>query len=139
MSELRIPRWALVIDGEGFEAELATVEEFSLGVEDHGIFTVHLKFAGAGWGQALPPRALDEFDPDTRERRGTAFGGQFIIECVRRLGSPEANGTRRVAVLRRKPFGQIDGFAVVRDDGTLGEPFIPDRLASRYFSAGDVA
>ena len=131
----RIPRWTVEVGTDLFEAEVATVERFHLGYEDHGIFTVDLAFTNGSLGQSLPGRGLDEYDRETRKRHGTAFGCDFIIECIRRIGSPEQAVGRRVVVLRRQPFSTIEGFAALNDDGSYGEPFIPATLAARHFPA----
>ena len=135
MNTLSLPRWPVEVDGVTYEAETAVCEEFRLCVEDHGLFTALISFAGNSWGQGLPARGLDAYDIDTDKRVGTAFGCDFIMESVRVLGSPEQAKGRRVVVLRLGHF--IEGFAALHDDGTIGEPFIPRALAAKHFGADD--
>lgn len=132
MTTLEIPNWTVEIDGETYEVEVATVEEFHLGYEDHGIFTALIRFAGRSWGQALSPMSLDEYDGVEQRRYGTAFGMDYIIECTKQIGSPEQARGRRVVVLRKSSFDLIEGFAALNDNGSIDEPFIPRNLAKKH-------
>lgn len=132
MTTTVVPQWEVEIGGETLRAEIATVESFHLGDEDHGMFVAAIMFVGPAWGQALPYFSLDEFDKETKERHGTAFGCDYIIECTRRIGSPEQAKGQRVVVFRRAAYSDIEGFAGLNDDGTFGEPFMPRALAARH-------
>jgi hypothetical protein len=136
MTALEIPQFRLEIDGTEYRAEVARCVRFTLEVEDHGLFTAMVTFEGSGWGQGIPPHALDEYDSALGRRVGTAFGCDYIIECCRVLGSPEQAAGRRVVVLRKAEegsFGNIAGFARLNDDGSIGEPFFPQKLAYAHF------
>jgi hypothetical protein len=132
-AELRVPRFTIEVDGQEYEAETAVVKRFTLTTEDHGFFVADIAFSGPGWGQSLPARGLDSYDEDLGRRVGTAFGCDFIMEVVRRIGSPERAAGVRVVVLRKQLFGLIDGFARLNDDGTIDDPFLPEALANRHF------
>lgn len=132
-SDLRLPPFTLTIDGRDYSCEPAVIERFTLTVEDHGLFIADVAFASPGWGQSLPARGLDEYDKATKRRYGTAFGCDFIMECVRVIGSPERAKGTRVVVFRDKPYGMIDGFARLNDDGSIGDPFFPQELANRHY------
>lgn len=136
MTDLAVPQFSLDVDGVTWLCETATIERFTLTVEDHGLFIADVAFASPSWGQSLPARGLDEYDAETKRRYGTAFGCDFIMECVRIIGSPERAKGVRVIVFRTKDFGLIDGFARLNDDGTIGEPFFPAKLAERHYPAG---
>lgn len=128
----RIPEFTISIDGIEYNAETAVVERWTIGYEDHGIFSTDIGFTNTSWGQGLPGYTLDKYNQTTKEREGTAFGCQFLIECVKRLGSPGKTG-QQVLVLRRDgAFGTIEGFAALNPDGSYGEPFIPKTLAKKY-------
>ena len=133
----RVPTWTVEHNGEEWIAEIAIVERFHLGVEDHGLFVAEIGFTGneGGWGQHISPHALDDFDEETRERVGTAFGCDYIINVVRLIGSPEQAAGRRVVVFRRTTFGLIEGFTFLNADGSYGAPFFPKELAARHFPA----
>lgn len=130
---LTLPSWEVEIDGQTYTAEIARCESFTLGIEDHGLFTAQVAFEGSGWGQGLSAHALDTFDKDRRERVGTAFGCDYIIALVRVLGSPERAKGRRVVLFRDQPYGLIKGFAALGSDDSIGEPFFPQALADRHF------
>jgi hypothetical protein len=135
MTELRLPRFTVEVDGQEYDADVATVERFTLMTEDHGLFVADVAFVGAGWGQSLPMRGLDAYDEQMGRRVGTAFGCDYIMEVVRRIGSPERAVGARVVVLRREAYGFIDGFARLHDDGSIGQPFLPAALAERHYPA----
>ena len=126
----RIEPFPVEIGGKKYLGELATVEIFHLGPEDHGIFTAQVGFAGSGWGQGLPGYALDEYDPATKKRHMGAYAGRFIQAITEQIGSPEQAKGRRVVVFREHSFGDIKGFAALEDDGTYAEPFFPADLLS---------
>lgn len=121
------------IDGATYDVEHAKVELYSLEFEDHGLFTVRLQFSGPSWGQGLNAHTLDTYDETRKRRVGTAFGCDYLMECVGRLGTPGKTG-QAVVVLRSDRFGTIDGFATVAADGTVGEPFIPKTLSALHFT-----
>jgi hypothetical protein len=127
---MRLALADIEIDGTTYRVEHAQVETYRLEREDHGILTVNLSFKGESWGQGMPAMGLDEYDKEQERRVGTAFGCEYIGQIVDRLGSPGKVG-QAVVVLRTGHF--IDGFATVRPDGSLGEPFITKRLVERYF------
>ena len=131
---MRLPKFQLTVDGTEYEAELCQVEDFHLGVEDHGLFTAMVAFKGPGWGQGLPAMGLDEYDDLSKTRRGTAFGMDYLMELIRVIGSPELASGRQVVVLRRGHF--IEGVAALKPNGETGEPFIPARLVSKHFPEG---
>lgn len=133
MSDLRVPSFTLTAGGRDWHCEPATIERFTLTVEDHGLFIADVAFSGPSWGQSLPARGLDEYDSITKRRHGTEFGCDFIMECVRICGSPERAKGRRVVVFREKPHGFIEGFAALNDDGSIGEPFFPADLADKHY------
>lgn len=120
----------VVIEDVEYKVEHAVVDTYELQYEDHGFFTVLLSFKGDGWGQGLPGRALCTYDRELDRRVGTAFGCDFLMECVSRLGSP-GTALQPVVVLRRGHF--IEGFARLHADGSVGEPFLPEQLAARHF------
>src|SRR5690349_7953303 len=131
-SERRLPAFTVTVGGEEYEAEVAVCERFSLGVEDHGLFTADASFSNGGWVQGLGAYGLDEFDKATQRRHGTAFGCDFIMRLVGILGSPEEAKGRRVLVLRKQAYGLICGVAKLNDDGTYGEPCMPKALAEQH-------
>lgn len=128
----RLPAFDYEFDGEKYEAEFATVDQFSLENEDHGAFVVSLNFAGPGWGQGISPHALDSYDKDLKKRIGTAFGCDYIMEVVKRIGSPEKAKGRQVIILRKNAYDLIEGFAAF-NNGEIGEPFFPQALADKHF------
>lgn len=132
-SDLRLPRFPLTVDGTEYQCETATIERFTLQTEDHGFFIADVAFVGQSWGQSLPARGLDAYDETLGRRVGTAFGCDFVMEVVRRIGSPERAAGVRVVIFRKREFGFIEGFARLLDDGSIGEPFFPERLAQRHY------
>lgn len=139
MSDLRLPPFTLAVDGIDYACENAVIERFTLTVEDHGLFIADVSFTGPSWGQSLPARGLDTYDKTTQTRHGTAFGCDFIMECVRVIGSPEKAKGTRVVVFREKPYGMVEGFARLKDDGEIGEPFFPVKLAARHYPPVEVS
>jgi hypothetical protein len=103
----------LTHDGVDYRAEIATVESTFLGEEDHGIWTAMLRFAGPSWGQGNDAMTLDTYDKETKRRIGTAFGMDHIMRIAEALGCRnwEAVKGKRCLVLRRSPYGRINGIA----------------------------
>jgi len=133
MTERYVPAWDTTIEGETLETEIAKVERFHLGQEDHGLFTVELTFGGSGWGQGISPHSLDEYNSELKKRVGTAFGMDYIMAVVNRLGSPEQAVGKQVVVYRSKINRMIVGFATMSKDGKIGDPFFPQKLADRHY------
>lgn len=71
------------------EWQIAKIKRARLGYEDHGILTCYLDLDYGGAGQSAGGFALDEFDPETKRRVGTAFGAEFIIRLLRAVGVKE--------------------------------------------------
>lgn len=71
--------------GKTYRAELVTIEQTSLGREDHGVFIASLQVGGSGWCTTLNQRSLDD-PPSHRasgaKRQATAYGLQTIIEII---------------------------------------------------------
>lgn len=65
--------------------ENAVVTGTSLGAEDHGIFTAYVYVEGRGFGCGFGGYALDKYNPDSNERRATAFGMDFIVQVLNTL------------------------------------------------------
>ncbi len=65
--------------------ENGKISSTMLGYEDHGILTCWLHIEGSGWGCGFGGHALDQYNPAFKERRGTAYGTQFIIEVLKVL------------------------------------------------------
>lgn len=133
MNTKQVPHFETTIDGRTYDAEIGRVESFHLGPEDHGIFTAHVAFRGGSWGQSLPAIGLDEYDETQKRRVGTAFGVEFIAEIINRIGSPETAKGCRVVVFRDEPFGQIEGFAPLDEDGGFSDPFLIDTIRARFY------
>lgn len=127
----RLPDFELEIEGETYQGQTATVDRFSLGPEDHGIWTADISFSGEGWGQSLGAYGLDAWNEAARQRVGTIFGMEFIMAAVKILGSPEQAKGKRVVVFRQESYGTILGFARLEDSGKIGEPFFPKVLAAK--------
>jgi len=68
------------------ETRNATIKSTMLGYEDHGIFTAILNLDYGGAGQGFGLCFLDAYNDKTKEREGTAFGMQFIIEVMKVVG-----------------------------------------------------
>jgi hypothetical protein len=58
--------------------ENAEIRSTFLGIEDHGLFTCNLALRGESWGQGFGGYTLDEWSPEERRRKGTAYGLEFI-------------------------------------------------------------
>ena len=58
--------------------KIAKVESTFLGVEDHGILTAYVHVSYGGSGQGLGGYGFDQYDPLTKERRGSAYGTEWI-------------------------------------------------------------
>lgn len=130
---MKLPQSFIEIDKKTWLTEVAVCRNFRLEVEDHGLFTAALNFEGSGWGQGISPHALDNYDEVAKKRVGTAFGCDYIMECVRVLGSPENAKGAQVVVFRDSEYGDIKGFARLSPDGTINEPFFPQKLADKHF------
>lgn len=134
MTTLVVPEFDIVIDGEDYKAEIAECDCFRLEVEDHGMFVAIIQFKGSTWGQGISPHSLDEYNPKTKKREGTAFGCEYIMETVRVLGSPERAKGTRVVIFRKNAFSDIKGFAAIDNLGNIGQPFFPQKLADKHLS-----
>lgn len=115
--DMRIPEWPVEIDGVTYKAEVAHVERFHIGAEDHGIFSATIHFRGDGWGQALGPLGL-----------GGEFTNLFLKAATNLLGSPDEAKGKQVIVLRTEHFGLIKGFCPWPND--RAEPLIVDALVA---------
>ena len=84
---------------EQYTEKIAKIERVSLGYEDHGIFTcmLHLDFGGSGQGAG--GYALDAFDEESGQRRGTAYGMEWIIRVMRACGVDEWSDVKGKTVL----------------------------------------
>lgn len=110
------------------EKEIAKIEDVSLGYEDHGILTCWLHLSYGTGGQGAGGYALDEFDEATRERRGTAYGCEFIIRLMRACGVEEWSKMkgRTVFALRNSSSGLVKGIAPLPTEP--GEEFVFDSI-----------
>ena len=129
----RIPSFKVEHNGVTYVAEVARVDYFSIGDEDHGLFSFALGFESGAFHQALPARALDTYDETLKRRVGTAFGMDLLMAFVHAIGSPEQAKGRGVVVLRKHDFDFIEGFARLNDDGTFGDLVIPQEIADRHY------
>jgi len=134
MPKHALPSFNMTIDGVEYEVQLARVSNYAFEREEHGIFTDNIVFEGSGWGQGLGGYSLDEYDPISKERIGTAYGMDFIIECYKQLGRIGTIG-QQVAVFRSSSGwgGKIDGFVRVSSDGSFDKPFFPAQLANKHY------
>jgi hypothetical protein len=111
----------MTIDGKEYVAELATIEDTTLGYEDHGIGTAALHFSGPAWGQSNEARCLSEYDKVTQKQRGTAFGFDLVLRMIDVVGCRTWERLRgaNVYVLREERFGSIVGIASTEFDRYL--------------------
>lgn len=65
--------------------ENAVIESTMLGPEDHGILSCFVMVSGDGWGCGFGGYALDRYDKVAKERRGTAYGLEFIRRILTTL------------------------------------------------------
>ena len=61
----------------------AKITKTTLGVEDHGIFSLAIHLDFGGYTQSFGGYALDEYDSSTKERVGVAFGAELIRKVVK--------------------------------------------------------
>lgn len=78
------------------EEEIARIESTHLGFEDHGIFSITVRFEGDGWGQGFGP---------------IFFREDVVKAILKACGTSTWEGLkgRVVFVLRDKPFDLIRG------------------------------
>jgi len=68
---------------EKFDVKIGRVDSFSLGTEDHGLLTFSVCLDFKGTSQCLAGYAIDTYDEETKERRGTVFGTECILRLLR--------------------------------------------------------
>ena len=116
---------------------IAKIEHTTLGYEDHGIFTcvLHLNYGDSGQGAGT--YALDEFDEETRQRKGTAFGMEWVIRAMKAAGVDEWSKVKGRTVIAlfdsdgwHEPVRGIKPLPTER-----GEPFLFNDLRDEYFPA----
>lgn len=65
----------------------AQIKSTSFGYEDHGILTCYLHVAGDGWGCGFGGYVLDVYDSQAKQRIGSAYGLQFLIDVMKAVGA----------------------------------------------------
>jgi hypothetical protein len=68
------------------EIRNAKIDNTMLGNEDHGIMTAFVYVTFGSGGQGFGGYGFDEYDPETKQRLGTAFGVEFIANVLRVVG-----------------------------------------------------
>lgn len=69
--------------GVSYAATIVTIERTELGREDHGCWHTMLQVNWNGCSTGIGGYVLDDMPgPESRHRRGTAFGMQWIMEIV---------------------------------------------------------
>lgn len=135
MTKQSIPTFNLLVNGVEYESQLAKVTHYNFEDNDHGGISDNIVFEGAGWGQGFGGYVLDQYDPISKERVGTAYGMDFILGCIKQLGTIGTTG-QQVLVFRKANQGwggKIEGFVRVNSDGSYDQPFFPDELRKKHF------
>lgn len=116
-------RTTLEHDGKTYYANLGTIRNTMLGVEDHGTFTSYLHLNFRGTGQGAGGYTLDTYNPVAKERSGTAFGADLIMRQLEVVGVSEWEKLpgRKVYALYEDEgcYGTIVGIAGVDTDKVL--------------------
>lgn len=119
--------------------EIGKIKSFSLGTEDHGIFTMVLHIDFRGSSQAFGHFALDQAVKKNGKfvcREGTAWGMNFIMKVMEVVDVKEIQELtdKRVTVVRDKEGwgGKIIGLKSVSPDKE--KSFFPEKDLKQYIN-----
>jgi len=88
-------------NGATYTAEPMIIKSTHLGNEDHGILSAYLRCEGDSTGIAVGGYALDSYDEEKKQRIGTAYGLDHLLQILRVVGAEswEKIAGRQVMVL----------------------------------------
>lgn len=80
------PTLTYELDGKSYEAQFAVIDEVHLGMEDHGIYSVHI-----GWSMGASHHGTGHYALATKNLDDTGYlvntkAAQFIIELMQLFG-----------------------------------------------------
>lgn len=113
------------------EWKIAKITNVSFGYEDHGILTCMLHLDYGGSAQGAGGYALDELDKATKERRGTAYGLDFIIRTMRAVGVEEWGQLTGKTIYALSSWSKVYGIKPLPTE--KGEEFIFASLRASEF------
>lgn len=116
------------------EERIAKIAGVRLGWEDHGIFTCMVDLDYGSSGQAAGGYALDSQPlPGERDRRGTAFGMQWVQRLMRAAGVGQFHQVQgRTVIALIGENGRVAGLKPLPTEG--GTPFVFADLAAEHQS-----
>lgn len=106
----------------------AQVESTRLGPQDHGIFTATLQLDYGDRGQSFGAYSLDRYNPDTKEREGTAFGMEFIRRVMKVLEVENWEDVKGKLLRADCEYGKVHGIGHITKD----KWFYPERDLERF-------
>lgn len=109
-------------NGKEYLAEICSVRETFLGIEDHGLFAAILELEGQSWGTHFHFSVLDGNPRESLgERTPTAYGMFVLKEILNTLGvtSWEKVKWQKLFLLRDKVTDMPQGIAHLEDEDKI--------------------
>lgn len=110
------------------EIKNAIIDNVSLGIEDHGILTMHISVKYDGGGQGFGGYALDSYDREKKRRVGTAYGAEFILRIIDTLKVYDIFKLKGTPIRVDACDNKIYGIGHLLEDRW----FYPDELTAEY-------